>query len=277
MVRYLKRAFFATVKLPVFGRVPLNLFIVALAFAAGFNREWRAVWLFGAWVEFAYLWVLVTNKRFQNAVDAEVFASEQSDPDLQRRRLISQLTPDARARLETLARKSLAAVEAARRGGTEEYELQSQRDGLDRMSWFYLKLLLARQLLMTQEPNAAGSQLRRQISELEQQLVARGGSEAVRQSKQETLRILNRRLELLQRRGQALEEIDADLARIEAQADLAVENAALGPQSMSLAGNITLASAMLETDLFGASQSAVDSLDRTFGPGEPVNRPETEP
>ncbi len=264
MLRYLKRAFFATARLPLVGRAPFNVLFVALIFAAGFNREWRSIWLFGAWIELAYLWVLATNKRFQNAVDAEALAQEQTDPQAQRRRLVKQLAPEAMRRLDQLQSQCNQAIDTARRSGTEDYALQSQRDGLDRLSWFYLKLLLARQMLTTQEPNAAAAEMRRQMSQLEKDVASTTGSPSVRESKAETLRILRRRFELLQRRGEALEQIDADLARIEAEAALAVDNASLGPQSEHFGGTITLATAMLETDLFGASQLTVDALDQRY-------------
>jgi hypothetical protein len=127
-----------------------------------------------------------------------------------------------------------------------------------------LKLLLARQLIDSKDADSSGSQLRRQITQLEVDLASPAVAESVRDSKRETLRILNRRLELFQRRGQAMEEIEADLARIEAQTSLAVDNASLGPQSEHFTSTITLASAMLENDLFGASRATVESLDQRY-------------
>ncbi|HRK31490.1 MAG TPA: hypothetical protein PLD59_10465 [Tepidisphaeraceae bacterium] len=264
MLRYIKRAFFATIPLPILGRVPVNLIFVTLVFAAGFNREWRPIWLFGAWIEMAFLWILANNTRFQKAVDAEALARLQTDPLAQRQHLTSQLLPPARKRMDQLSANCASALDIARRSGIEEYVLQSQRDGLDRLSWLYLKLLLARQMLDTRDADTTGSQLRRQLTQLENDLASPTVAESIRESKRETMRILNRRLELLQHRGQSLAEIDADLARIEAQASLAVDNASLGPQSEHSTSTISLTSAMLENDLFGASQATVDSLDQRY-------------
>ncbi|MDW8262804.1 MAG: hypothetical protein RMJ35_09795, partial [Phycisphaerales bacterium] len=83
-------------------------------------------------------------------------------------------------------------------------------------------------------------------------------------SKEETLRILQRRMELLARRAQTIAEIEADLVRIEAEVDLALENATLGPQATCVTGSVKLATTMLESDLFGASQRDVDALDASY-------------
>lgn len=264
MLRYIKRAFFATARLPLVGRVPFNLLFVAVIFAAGFNREWRPIWLFGAWVELAYLWVLATNSRFQKAVDAEELAREQTDPEAQRRRLMKQLAPDLARRLGLLQQRCDRAIETARQAGIEEFALQSQRDGLERLSWLYLKLLLARQMLTAQDAGSTQQTLQTQMERLRADIAASSASESVLQSKQETLRILERRSELLARRGQALEEIDADLARIDAQADLAVENASLGTEAPHFGPTITMTTAMMESDLFGAARQTVESLDQRY-------------
>lgn len=263
MWKYIRRAFTATIPFPVLGKLPLNLVFVALVISLGAVREWRPVWLFGAWLELAYLWILATNERFRKAVDAEELAAEAADPQLQRQRLTEELSPAARTQMSQLDARIRSTLDAAARAGQEPYLMQSQRDGLDRLSWLYLKLLLARQMLDTEDAGATGSQLRRQIDQLTADL-AEQGPESVKSSKRETLRIAQRRLELYQRRAQAMEEVKADMARIEAQVELAFENALTGT-SAATSESLNLTTVMLESDLFGSSQRDVDTLDQLYG------------
>lgn len=265
MLRYLQRAFWATVRLPGLGRVPFNVMYVAAVFALGFVRELRPIWIFGAALEMVYLYFLASNARFQKMVDAEDLAAEREDPALQRQRLTQQLAKPARDRLAGLERKCSSAIDIAHRNGAEPYATQSQKDGLDRLGWIYLKLLLARQMLNSHEQTTGETSVRIQLEKLQTELAYNQLPPTVRESKLETQRILERRLELLSRRTQTTSEIDADLARIEAEVDLAVENAALGPAAMGVGGSVKLATSMLESDLFGSSRNDVESVDQSFG------------
>jgi hypothetical protein len=262
MWRYLKAAFFARLPIPGLGQVPLNLLAVAAFAILGLGHP--AFWLLGLGVETAFLFGLATNKRFQRAVDAQGMRVEQVDLEAQRRQLIGQLIPPARDRLAELEAKCARAIDISRRQGTEDFLLASNQDALDRLRWLYLKLLLGRQIMLSQENSASGSQLRRQIGEVQAELASANLPATLRDSKAATLKILERRVELFQRRGQAIAEIDADLERIEAQVDLAVENASLSAQPPALSGTITLASTLLEPELFGPAQSAVATLDETY-------------
>jgi hypothetical protein len=83
----------------------------------------------------------------------------------------------------------------------------------------------------------------------------------LRTSKQATLNILEKRLANLERRGQSLAEIEGDLERIEAQVELARENAAMGSQPETVSANIQLASRMLdETTWSSPTATQSDSL-----------------
>lgn len=265
MWKYVRRAFFATVPIPLVGRVPLNAIFVAAAAAAGLR--YRAVWVFAAWLEAAYLLLLSSNARFQKVVDAEELAAAAADPELQRRRLAEQLTPGARERQASLERRCDRAVELARQNGVEEFVLQSNVDALRRLSWLHLKLLLARQALNLPEKQALPDALRAQAAELDRELADPSLPESVREAKRETRRILERRIELLDRRGLAMQQVEADLDRIEAEVDLAVEHATLGPGAANAAapaGEVRLTTALLESELFGDQQNTVEALDRLY-------------
>jgi len=67
-----------------------------------------------------------------------------------------------------------------------------------------------------------------------------------------------------ERREQTLEEIDSDLARIEAQVDLILENATMSTKPQTISTDIELASDLLGAGVFGADESAISELDRKF-------------
>lgn len=265
MWKYVRRAFFATVRVPLIGRVPVNAILVALALVAGFR--YRAVWLFAAWAEAAYLLLLASHPRFQKVVDAEELAAAAADPALQRRRLLEQLTPGARERQASLERRCERALELSRQHGVEEFALQPTTDALRRLAWLHLKLLLARQALNLPEKQPLPDALRAQVRELERELGDPSLPPSVREARQETLRILHRRIELLDRRALAMQQVEADLDRIEAEVDLAVEHATLGPGAANAAapvGAVRLTTALLESELFGEQQTTVEALDRLY-------------
>lgn len=249
MWKYLKRAFFATIAVPLLGRVPFNVLGVLVFVILGFGHP--AFWLLGLGVETAYLFGLATNKRFQRVVDAMDVQIEETDVRAQRQAMVAQLIPPSKVRLAELESKCAHALELSRKQGADDYLVDSNREALDKLCTLYLRLLLSRQVLSSQDMLTSGSQLRRQLEGLRQEIETPGMPPTVKESKTATLRIVERRLELFQKRGQAGQEIDADLARIEAQVDLAVENASLSTKPAPISGNITLATALLDPELFG--------------------------
>jgi len=90
-------------------------------------------------------------------------------------------------------------------------------------------------------------------------------SRSLRESKEATLRILEQRLANLERREQTLAEIDSDLTRIEAQVDLALENAGMRGKSEAISANIDLVSQLLDDSIYGDAGESVAALDRTYG------------
>lgn len=113
---------------------------------------------------------------------------------------------------------------------------------------------------------AAPQELKRRIANLEHELAAESGEpSALRQSQGATLEILRQRLRNLGRLEQTLKQIDSDLTRIEAQADLAFESATLQGGGEIVAANLELASEALQDGLdFGDLEKAVVSVDQAY-------------
>jgi hypothetical protein len=262
MFRYLKAAFLVRVGVPGLGQVPVNALFAVAMIILGFGHP--AFWLIGIGVETAILGALSTSARFQQLTDALAGASAGNDAESKRQSLIQQLLPAARAQMARLQSRCEKAEDMARGQGVEDYVIEGNRDALNKLAWYYLKLLTARQYLQSQESQSNESDLRRQIASLQQECGDAKISSALRESKTATLQILQRRMENLQKREQSLQEIESDITRIDAQVDLAVENAGMSGQPQTVSSNISLVSQLLEPDLFGQSQSAIADLDQTF-------------
>lgn len=264
MLEYLNKAFWAGPNLPGLGRLPVNA-LAALGLAIlGFGHP--AFWLLGAGLEAAYLTAVASHPRFQRLVDAQRRHQSTAQAEEGRQELIRRLDSQARKRLALVEEKRGRILHLAREAGAGAFELESQRDALDRMAWIYLKLLVARHHLETSRVHASEADLKRRIAELERSMAAAGGSSALRESQAATLKILQQRLGNLGRFEQTLQQVDSDLARIEAQVDLALENAGLLGGGASVTANLELAGQLLDDELyFGDSAPAVLALDEAYG------------
>lgn len=268
MWRYLPAAFFARLPVPGLGAVPVNALAVAAVVALGFIHP--GFWLVGAAGEAAFLFGLASSPRFQRAVDARARGTRlTTSPAAQRAALTAQLSPASRRRLTDLAARCARALSLAQRNA--DYLLaDARRFDLERLEYHYLKLLLARETLEAQDAQVSGSALRRQIDQLRAEVESAqrlGGSEASIDSKRATLRIAEQRLELWQRRGQVLADVDANLERIEAKVNLAIESGRVTlPGGVWAPGQDPLSGLpFADATLFGSAAATVEALDRAYG------------
>jgi hypothetical protein len=264
MLRYIKAAFWARMQLPGLGPLPLNA-LATLGFAIlGFGHP--AFWLLGVGLESGYLALVATQPRFQRLVAAQERAREGSHAAVRRQELVAKLLPASRermARLETTCTR-VQEVEAE----DESIVRESNRDALGRLAWIYLKLLLARDRLEAARSQASQAELESRVAALSRDLEAPGTTSELRESQQATLKLLQQRLANLARAAATVKEVDSDLARIEAQVDLALDNARLDrgdDRGDLISGDITLASHLLGGGLdFGEAEPAVAELDRVY-------------
>ncbi|HEX6100820.1 MAG TPA: hypothetical protein VF432_31170 [Thermoanaerobaculia bacterium] len=243
MLRYLKEAFWARPRLTGLGAIPWNALAVAGVAMVGFAEP--AVWAAGAGLEAMYLYTLATNPRFQNWVDAThrgPRAVETADP-------ARALDPQSRARLTALQAKQQRVEHLYRESAEEDFLFESNRDALRRLVEIFTQLLVARRNLLENGAATDEAELRRRIAETERELAGGAASETLRESREATLNILRQRLRNLQRREQTLAEIDSDLTRIEAQFELAIEDATLKGRPAAISANIGLVSHLLDDAL----------------------------
>ena len=81
----------------------------------------------------------------------------------------------------------------------------------------------------------------------------------------------------MRRREDALEEIDSDLLRVEAQVDLVLENATIQGKPQTISTDIELASDLVGGALFGDDEGLVADLDRSYSKGQAAKDREVEP
>ncbi len=252
MLRYIKEAFWARPELSGFGRVPWNALAVAGVAILGFGEH--AIWLGGAALETMYLYMLSTNPRFQNWVDAIEAAKT---------RTIAQPVPKmldnaSRERLASIAEKRARVEQLYRDSAEEDFLFDSNREALRKLEEIFERLLVARRNLL-EHSSANEADLRAKIAAGERELASGSGSESLRESREATLAILKQRLRNLQRREESLAEIESDLTRIEAQFDLAIDDATLKGRPAAISANIDLVSHLLDDALLDPSSTTTSS------------------
>jgi len=234
MFRYLSAAFTARPRVPGLGEIPVNLLALVGFGIVGLANP--AFWFLGLGVEVAYLFGLASNARFREIVDAR--DSPSPSPRQQSagwEQLVGELGGQERARLLALKAKLQRVIALYDRFHADDITSGQNRESLLALLGHYARLLQARENLAQQWTDSDDRELREQAGAIEAQLKQDGLSEELRSSKVRTLEIVQARIENQKRRAQMGEEIESELNRIEAQFDLALENAAMSstPQAIS--------------------------------------------
>lgn len=239
-MRYLWHAFFARPDVPLL-RLPWN----AMAVVAGLVAGWFEPSLWGATVagEFIYLLTMASNPGFQQWIDERKVKELQGDTDESRHRLLSKVGGAARQRYKKLEDKRARLETLYRDHMSDDLFLESNRNALRKLTWLFLNLLVGQRNLIV-APASDERDLQKQVAAVEREL-ASAPTDAVRTSKEATLRLLRERLHNVQHRATSLAEIDADLSRIETQFDVALEEASLRGRPAAISSNIELTSHLL--------------------------------
>lgn len=216
-----------------FNARPLGMFVapnwVGLAAFGLLGIANPGFWVLGAGLELGYLLTLATNTRFQRAVASRPLSEARAEWNRRIERLSGRLSRDDRERFAALSQRCASIIDLQTHGGAETpHGIEAQADSLGRLSWMFLRLLVARgvilEVLQDSEHDSALEERRRA---LERQARDESMPADLRRSLGGQVDILSQRLE---QRGQAdkkLAYIDAELARIEEQVELIREQAAL--------------------------------------------------
>lgn len=270
MWKYLKAALLVDVPVPRMGRLPINVMAAAGFAILGLGEP--AFWLLGLGLEATVIFSLAFNPRFQKYVEGRELQVSEQDVETQRRALINLLDPDAKRKYSALIDRCNQVLQVYSGTQADEYIIGANQNALSRLQWLYLKLLVAHHYLQAADKND-GDTLRQKIAQLEIDLKDPNASDSLLQSKRATLGILKQRLNNFQNRTRITAEIDSDLTRIEAQVDLALENATIQGKPQAISTEIELASDLVSGTLFGDSESTIAALDHTYEhAGSPARR-----
>lgn len=262
MWKYINAAIFAKPRMGPLGHVPVNM-LGGVAFGV-LGIVQPAFWLVGAGVMTLVVFGLVTSSRFRAVVDAEALSAGTGRTVRRRQEIVASLDTESRQRLADLQVCSARIMEVYRSSGADNVVTQSSREALDRLEWIYLKLLVARRSLRSDETAEAERQVQAELVQIDRELASSKLSDSMRASRTATRELLVKRLESAEYRRQSLAEIESDLQRIEAQVDLAYDDASLRGKPAAIGANIQLASEMLDTSLYGASSAEIEALDMSM-------------
>lgn len=216
-----------------FNARPLGMFVapnwVGLAAFGLLGIANPGFWVLGAGLELGYLLTLATNARFQRTIASRPLAAARAEWNARIDRLRSRLDRDDRERFAALSQRCASIIDLQTHGGAETLEgIETQVDSLGRLSWMFLRLLVARSMILrVVEEGEDVALLERRRDALQRQLRDGGGPADLRRSIQGQLEILEQRIEQRGEGEQKLAYIDAELSRIEEQVELIREQAAL--------------------------------------------------
>jgi len=213
--------------------IGLGIFAVLGALNPGF-------WIIGAGLELGYLALLATETRFQRFVSGERLLRTQRQWQTKMDQLVAQLGQGDQARYRALESRCRSVLGQQPQGATLPPDLDVQAEGLGRLSWMYLRLLLTRQSIdrIIRESTAVtldGERLEERIDRLQGRLKEESLSDELRRSLAGQVEILQQRLERRREAREKLAFLDAELARIQEQVELLREQAVLStdPETVS--------------------------------------------
>jgi hypothetical protein len=253
-----KPGFFDYIK-AAFNARPLGMFVapnwIGLGAFGLLGMMEPGFWVLGAGLELGYLLALATNERFQRLVAAVPLVEATADWNKRIQALVGRLDAGDRRIYDLLSQRCRSIIDLQLHGAspaTVPGGLESQADGLGRLSWMFLRLLVARRTIQQVIGESGGesgnaADLRKRVSVLERQQSDASLTEELRRSLGGQLDILKQRL--LQRTDaeRKLTYIDAELERIQQQVELIREQAALSTDPELLSQRIDEITATLGT------------------------------
>jgi hypothetical protein len=207
-------------------------------------------WVIGLGLELAYLGLLASDNRFQLLVRAQLQRQIQRRWQVKIDESVGQLSTERQRRYRTLENRCRAILEQQLRLAALPSGLEAQDEGLGRLLWVYLRLLMTEQAIEkmvreSSEGELEPSRLEGRIAELRARLTEEGLGEELRKSLKGQSEILEQRL---QKRGEAREKLaflEAELTRIQEQVEFLREQAVLSTDPETVSQRIDQISATL--------------------------------
>ncbi len=205
-------------------------------------------WLLGMGLELGYLYWLGFNPRFRRFVDATSMGANRQAWRAKLSALVTQLGPDDQ-RLYRGLENRCSSILSGQQTEAASAGLQAQSQGLSRLLWIYLRLLLTRdsirRVLLEQNRSTDQRPLDERVKEVKNRLDKPGLSEELRKSLTSQMEILQQRKDGLEQAQQKLAFLDAEITRIQEQVELIREQAALATDPMVVSQRIDAVAATL--------------------------------
>ena len=219
-----------------FNARPMGMFVppnwVGLGVFAFLGTLNAGFWIVGAGLELGYLLLISTNPRFQRVVAGLRISQERGRRQARLDALVNQLGRGDQARYRNLEARCRSILEQQVGTAGVLPDLEPQAEGLGRLSWIYLKLLLTRQAIqkILRESTMTSIDvegLEDRLASLQKRIEEPSLSEELRRSLTGQIEILQQRLEKRREAREKLAFLDAELARIQEQVELLREQSVL--------------------------------------------------
>lgn len=218
------------------------------------------IWATAGGFEFVYLLTMASHPGFQHWLDMSAHRALQDDHEEARYALLRNLGGAAKQRYKRLEEKRAKVEKLYQELSSDDLLVDNNRDALRTLTWIFLRLLNAQRNLLIVGPATNMAEIQHQITTLQSELARGVASTALRDSKQATLELLQQRAGNYARRDESLAEIESDLARIESQIDLAIEEASLRGRPTAISARIDFVSDLIAgEDPFASRSSSSDS------------------
>jgi DNA repair exonuclease SbcCD ATPase subunit len=199
-------------------------------------------WIMGLGLELGYLWILSTHPRFQRFAAASKRLETQRQWQARVEDAVRQLNPDDQQHYRVLETRCRALLQQQLQINTPTQGLEAQGEGLGRLLWVYLRLLLTRQAINrvirgSSVASEGAASLDERIAGLQARL-NEPLTDDLRKSLTGQIEILQQRLERRREAKQKLAFLDAELTRIQEQVELVREQAVLTADSETLSQRI---------------------------------------
>lgn len=194
-------------------------------------------WILGTGLEFGYLFFLSTNPRFQRLIKGRIQDQAHRQRYIKLVEWLKQLDPEELKQYRALEGRCRGILEQVSTSETP-VAVSAQNEGLSRLLWIFLRLLLTRQAIIRalRESQVKGSSsLEERIAKLDDKLKTSKLSEDLHKSLTSQMEILRQRQEKHREAKEKLAFLDAELMRIQEQVELLREQAVLstGPEVIS--------------------------------------------
>lgn len=217
--------------------VPPNWFgLAAMALLGAFIHP--GLWLVGAGLELAYLKLLAGNTRFRKTVDAgDASRVAEIDPmDARYDEFVAQLGYPEKRRHQDIERRASDILDTLKRTPL----LDSQSDSVEQLVWLHLRLLVA--LVAINRVIDTAARERAQLAEQEKQIAARiaqaGISPELKRSLEQQQQVIDQRQQAHADAATRLEQVEAELTRIDHQIALIREQALLASDDDSVGASL---------------------------------------